>query len=187
MGDWLYMSALRSSLKERSLAILDILTRLTRKMTEGELIQLTMLGDQISAKTNISIFFVGRPLIFSGCCEIGAILGGVGPKEQAAVREYGMDLGLRFSWLTMCSISHRRNRFGKASGADLLEGKITLPLLLLQKSEPSVKSMLIDVMYEGNYADGTRRTLLEKLELHGILENVRIRCPCICEQSQEKP
>jgi octaprenyl-diphosphate synthase len=44
MGDWLYMSAFETSLKERSLEILDILTRLTRKMTEGELIQLTMLG-----------------------------------------------------------------------------------------------------------------------------------------------
>jgi octaprenyl-diphosphate synthase len=38
MGDWLYMSAFETSLKERSLRILDILTRLTRMMTEGELI-----------------------------------------------------------------------------------------------------------------------------------------------------
>ena len=34
MGDWLYMSAFETSLKERSLEILDILTRLTRKMTD---------------------------------------------------------------------------------------------------------------------------------------------------------
>src|SRR5688572_33335165 len=45
MGDWLYMSAFETALKERSLEILDILTRLTRKMTEGELIQLTMIGN----------------------------------------------------------------------------------------------------------------------------------------------
>src|SRR5215218_8443801 len=45
MGDWLYMSAFESSLKERSLDILDILTRLTRMMTEGELVQLTHLGN----------------------------------------------------------------------------------------------------------------------------------------------
>src|SRR5438874_2391910 len=44
MGDWLYMSAFETSLQERSLEILDILTRLTRKMTEGELLQLTLLG-----------------------------------------------------------------------------------------------------------------------------------------------
>ncbi|MEP6707411.1 MAG: polyprenyl synthetase family protein, partial [Pyrinomonadaceae bacterium] len=45
MGDWLYMSAFETSLAERSLAILDILTAVTRKMTEGELLQLTLLGD----------------------------------------------------------------------------------------------------------------------------------------------
>ncbi|QYO62208.1 polyprenyl synthetase family protein [Leptolyngbya sp. 7M] len=45
MGDWLYMSAFESSLRERSLSILDILTRLTRKMTEGEIIQLSTTGN----------------------------------------------------------------------------------------------------------------------------------------------
>ena len=44
MGDWLYMSAFETSLAERSLPILDILTHVTRKMTEGELLQLTLLG-----------------------------------------------------------------------------------------------------------------------------------------------
>jgi len=44
MGDWLYMSAFETSLAERSLAILDILTAVTRRMTEGELLQLTLLG-----------------------------------------------------------------------------------------------------------------------------------------------
>src|SRR5438876_6348069 len=44
MGDWLYMSAFETSLAERSLPVLDILTAVTRKMTEGELMQLTLLG-----------------------------------------------------------------------------------------------------------------------------------------------
>ena len=45
MGDWLYMSAFETSLAERSLPILDILTAVTRKMTEGELLQLLLLFD----------------------------------------------------------------------------------------------------------------------------------------------
>src|SRR2546430_9385879 len=44
MGDWLYMSAFETSLAERSLPILDILTAVTRKITEGELLQLTLPG-----------------------------------------------------------------------------------------------------------------------------------------------
>src|SRR5215216_1182547 len=45
MGDWLYMSAFETSLAERSLPVLDILTSVTRKMTEGEILQLALLGD----------------------------------------------------------------------------------------------------------------------------------------------
>ena len=175
MGDWLYMSAFESSLKERSLEILDILTRLTRKMTEGELIQLTMLGNaDISEDEYFDILRRKTAYLFSGCCEIGAILGGVGPQEQRALRDYGMDLGIAFQLADdLLDFTADESVLGKASGADLLEGKITLPLLLLQKAEPSIKSTLIETMYDGRYADGVRERLLEKLKLQGILENVR--------------
>ena len=97
MGDWLYMSAFETALRERSLEILDILTRLTRKMTEGELIQLTMIGN--AAITRDEYFDILRrktAYLFSGCCEIGAILGGARHEEQAALRDYGMNLGIAF-------------------------------------------------------------------------------------------
>jgi len=55
MGDWLYMSAFETSLAERSLAILDILTAVTRKMTEGELLQLTLLGRTDVSEEHISM------------------------------------------------------------------------------------------------------------------------------------
>lgn len=75
MGDWLYMSAFETSLKERSLEILDILTRLTRKMTEGELIQLTMIGNtDITEEDYFDILRRKTAYLFSGCCEIGGIL-----------------------------------------------------------------------------------------------------------------
>src|SRR5690606_25010505 len=97
MGDWLYMSAFETSLRERSLEILDILTRLTRKMTEGELIQLTMIGSlNITEDDYFDILRRKTAYLFSACCEIGAILAGAGKAEQDAMREYGMDLGIAF-------------------------------------------------------------------------------------------
>src|SRR5215218_6599179 len=97
MGDWLYMSAFETSLKERSLEILDILTRLTRKMTEGELIQLTTVGDvRISEARYFDILERKTAFLFAGCCEIGAILGGADAEEQTAMRDYGMNLGIAF-------------------------------------------------------------------------------------------
>ena len=77
MGDWLYMSAFETSLAERSLPILDILTRVTRKMTEGELLQLTTLGrTDLSEQQYLDIIQRKTAFLFSACCEVGAILGG---------------------------------------------------------------------------------------------------------------
>src|SRR4029434_7690856 len=43
-GDWLYMPSFQMALRERTFRILDILIELTRKMVEGELIQLAKIG-----------------------------------------------------------------------------------------------------------------------------------------------
>ena len=83
MGDWLYMSAFETALRERSLEILDILTRLTRKMTEGELIQMTMIARlDITAQDYFDILRRKTAYLFSACCEIGAILGGASLEVQ---------------------------------------------------------------------------------------------------------
>src|SRR5215475_5012181 len=97
MGDWLYMSAFETSLAERSLSILDILTRVTRKMTEGELLQLTLLGDaEVSEAQYFDVLKRKTAYLFSASCEIGAILGGANESQQAALRDYGLNLGTAF-------------------------------------------------------------------------------------------
>src|SRR5881275_3045033 len=94
MGDWLYMSAFETSLAERSLPILDILTAATRKMTEGELLQLTFIGStEITEAEYLDILQRKTAYLFSTCCEIGAIMGEADAVQQSALRDYGMNLG----------------------------------------------------------------------------------------------
>jgi octaprenyl-diphosphate synthase len=175
MGDWLYMSAFETSLKERSLAILDILTRLTRKMTEGELIQLTMIGNaSITEDEYFDILKRKTAYLFSGCCEIGAILGGADAVTQGAMRDYGMNLGIAFQLADdLLDFTANESVLGKAAGADLLEGKITLPLIYLQRDEPQIKAMLEQIMHDGVYDDDVRGAIMDKLEAHQTLENIR--------------
>ena len=177
MGDWLYMSAFETSLKERSLEILDILTRLTRKMTEGELIQLTTLGkSDISEAEYFDILLRKTAFLFSACCEIGAILGNAAKAQQTALRDYGMNLGTAFQLADdLLDFTADDEILGKASGADLLEGKLTLPLILLVKENPSIKKDLEKVMQDGDYREIEREIILEKLENSGILEQMRER------------
>jgi octaprenyl-diphosphate synthase len=175
MGDWLYMSAFETSLQERSLEILDILTRLTRKMTEGELIQLTTLGKSgISEIEYFDILERKTAYLFSACCEIGAILAGAPNDWQIALRNFGMNLGTAFQLADdLLDFTAEEEVLGKASGADLLEGKLTLPLILLVKKEPEVKSDLEKIMRNGDYRHFSRRMLLEKLEAAAMLEETR--------------
>ena len=177
MGDWLYMSAFETSLQERSLEILDILTRLTRKMTEGELIQLTTLGrSDISEAEYFDILQRKTAYLFSACCEIGAILGGVSKDEQNDLRDYGMNLGTAFQLADdVLDFTASGEVLGKASGADLLEGKLTLPLILLVEKKPDIKKNLEKIMYDGSYENVPREILLENLESAGLLKETRKR------------
>ncbi len=136
MGDWLYMSAFETSLAERSLPILDILTSVTRKMTEGELLQLTLLGHaDISEAQYFDVLKRKTAYLFSASCEIGAILGGASEKQQTALRDYGLNLGTAFQLIDdLLDFTSSEDALGKAAGADLLGGKVTLPIDLPARS-----------------------------------------------------
>jgi octaprenyl-diphosphate synthase len=176
MGDWLYMSAFETSLKQRSLEILDILIRLTRKMTEGELIQMTLIGSvDISEDRYFDILKRKTAYLFSGCCEIGAILSGASTKQRIALRDFGMNLGIAFQLADdTLDFTSDDEAIGKATGADLLEGKMTLPLIRLIGTDPSVRAILEKVMDTGVYSAETRSEINRRLVDLGILEDAKL-------------
>lgn len=177
MGDWLYMSAFETSLQERSLPILDILTTLTRKMTEGELMQLTLLGrTDLGENEYFDVLRRKTAFLFSACCEIGAILGSAATELQAALRDYGMNLGTAFQLADdLLDFTAEEDILGKAAGADLLEGKLTLPLILLLKKDQSWRARLEKIMHDGDYRKVSRDNLLNALEETNALAETRQR------------
>lgn len=177
MGDWLYMSAFETSLAERSLPILDILTTVTRKMTEGELLQLTLLGrTDLSEEQYLDILQRKTAFLFSACCEIGAILGGADDERRGALKDYGLQLGTAFQLVDdLLDFTATEEILGKAAGADLLEGKLTLPLIYLLEQDSSLREDVQTVMREGNYERVNRKMLLDAVETSGALERARER------------
>jgi octaprenyl-diphosphate synthase len=177
MGDWLYMSAFETTVQERSLEIIDILTRLTRKMTEGELIQLTTIGSlSISEDEYFDILRRKTAFLFSACCEVGAILGGADLATQQAMRDFGLELGVAFQIADdILDLTSEADQLGKAAGTDLIEGKLTLPLISLLEKEPSLRPVFERVMLDGDYSGFSRQDLKGKLESHGVLQEIRKR------------
>lgn len=177
MGDWLYMSAFETSLAERSLSILDILTRVTRKMTEGELLQLTTLGrTDIGEQQYLDIIKRKTAYLFSACCEVGAILGGASEAEQKALADYGMNLGTAFQLTDdLLDFTSTDDMLGKGAGVDVLGGKVTLPLIYLMVSEPATRELVQTVITEKAYESVSRRELMMGVERVGGLERTRLR------------
>jgi octaprenyl-diphosphate synthase len=177
MGDWLYMSAFQTALRERSLEILDILTLLTRKMTEGELIQMTLIGSlAITEEDYFDILRRKTAYLFSACCEIGGILADADETQQAALRRYGMELGTAFQLTDdMLDLLSDETQLGKAAGTDLLEGKLTLPLIALLAKEPNLRPAFEKIMFDGSYERLSRNEIKEKLIFHGILDELKLR------------
>ena len=186
MGDWLYMSAFETSLAERSLPILDILTSVTRKMTEGELLQLTLLSDAgISEAQYFDVLKRKTAYLFSASCEIGAILGGASEKQQTALRDYGLNLGTAFQLIDdLLDFTSSEEALGKAAGADLLGGKVTLPLIYLRDMEPKSLEMVQTVLREGKYGHVKQADLLEEMTRTGALKRARARADEYAEEAR---
>lgn len=175
MGDWLYMSAFETALDERSLEILDILTSLTRKMTEGEIIQMTMIARlDISVEDYFNILRRKTAYLFSACCEIGAIQAKADDVTKVAMRNFGLDLGIAFQLADdLLDLTADSESLGKNAGADLLEGKLTLPLIKLVEAEPKMRAVFEQIMLDGNYESFSRDQIREHLESAGIIDDMK--------------
>lgn len=187
MGDWLYMSAFETSLSERSLPVLDILTSVTRTMTEGELIQLMLLGrSDLSEEQYFDVLRRKTAHLFSACCEIGALLAGASPLERQALRDYGLYLGTAFQLVDdLLDFTSLDDSLGKAAGVDLTEGKMTLPVIYLIAEDAGWRAAAQAVMREGNYDEISRAALLEAAERTGAITRAQARATEYARRAQK--
>lgn len=170
LGDWLYMKAFETSLAERSWPVLDILTAVTRKMTEGELLQLTLIGrTDLSEAQYFDVLQRKTAFLFSACCEIGGLLAGASPSICEGLGEYGLHLGTAFQVIDdLLDCTTTESALGKAAGADLLEGKLTLPLIYLLRADEAWREQFQTVMWEGSYLKVAREGIVRSLKENGI-------------------
>lgn len=186
MGDWLYMSAFETSLAERSLPVLDVLTRVTRKMTEGELLQLTFLGrSDVNEGNYLDILKRKTAFLFSASCEIGAILGDGSEEQLSALSDYGMHLGTAFQLTDdLLDFTADAESLGKAVGADLLGGKVTLPLIYLMEQDPDTTQMVQTVLVERNFESVNSQSLLDRILETGSLDRARAKADEYAENAR---
>ena len=133
LGDYLYIKSMALALTQDSLDVIRLLCDVTLRMIEGEIYQLTKQGDvDISEEEHYEIIRRKTAFLFSGCAEIGGLLGKCTDEQRVALREYGLELGLAFQIVDdLLDYTADQVALGKPIGGDLREGKVTLPIIFL--------------------------------------------------------
>ncbi len=131
VGDFLFAKSFSIMVRDGNLDILKTLSDATTQMAEGEVLQLISTSDiEIDEEHYIEVVRNKTAVLLSAASRCGAILGGCSPAEEEALAAYGMDLGIAFQFMDdALDYVAEQSEFGKECGHDLLEGKVTLPLI----------------------------------------------------------
>ncbi|CAN5479587.1 polyprenyl synthetase family protein [soil metagenome] len=173
LGDYLYIKSMAMALTHDSLEIIRLLCDVTLRMIEGELYQLTKTGDvDISEDEHFEIIRRKTAFLFGGCAQIGGMLGGVTPEREAALRDYGFNLGVAFQLVDdLLDYTADQTALGKPIGGDLREGKVTLPIiLLLRRGGEAAGSLIREVVQERSVSVDQWREILRLLREHRVTD-----------------
>jgi octaprenyl-diphosphate synthase len=173
LGDYLYIKSMGMALTVDSLELVRLLCDVTRRMIEGELYQLTKVGDvDISEEEHLEIIRRKTAHLFGGCAGIGAMLGKLSEDRQLALRDYGINLGIAFQLVDdLLDYTADETVLGKPVGGDVREGKMTLPAIyLLQKAGDSARVLLDSMVRDRRFTPDAWNELRALLAEHRVLD-----------------
>lgn len=154
-ADYLYASCFDLALNALNPEIVQVLTKTTQRMTEGEMYQIEKRDQWLSVDDYYSIIRSKTAYLFSASTGLGAILAGESPETVQKMFDFGMNFGMAFQ-ITDDALDYEAqgDQWGKRVGADLKEGKQTLPLLYtLEGASPSDREDLIRELNNGRDFD----------------------------------
>jgi octaprenyl-diphosphate synthase len=172
-GDWLYMTAFWIALQERKFEILDILIDVTRRMVEGELIQLERKHRlDITESEYLEICRHKTAYLFSSCAQLGAVAAEQ-PRELAErMASFGCALGMAFQLTDdLLDFTADESVLGKPVLKDLEEGNVTLPFIEMMKRAPEEdRRFLQSMVQERRYTPENMRRVMRLVRVTGALQ-----------------
>ena len=120
--------------------------------------------------------------LFAAACRLGALASGRGNRELEALDTYGRRLGLAFQMLDdLLDVSGPADRTGKHRGTDLLDGTVTLPLILAAEREPG----LADVDLRAVTTQADAEALCDRIAATGALGETRARATALVQEAKQ--
>lgn len=132
VGDFLFARSFNLMVETGSLAVLDILSRTSSVIAEGEVRQLQAIENIATDRAEyMAIIRAKTAALFAAAAEASAVLADASPKRREALATYGMELGLAFQLVDdALDYGGVEGKLGKKPGDDFREGKVTLPMAL---------------------------------------------------------
>lgn len=145
VGDFLLARVSSIAVETGNLEIVKALAEITENMSQGEIHQLINKGKlNISEREYFEVIRRKTAVLFQGACRIGAMIANAPPEKVSALSDYGFNLGMAFQMTDdLIDYTSDTQILGKEVGADLREGKLTLPVIYALKEANAADGVLM--------------------------------------------
>ncbi|MBW1616903.1 MAG: polyprenyl synthetase family protein [Deltaproteobacteria bacterium] len=175
-GDFLLARSLSvAALMEKSEAI-SVMAGIMENMAKGEIEQLKRQRDiTLSEAEYLFIIKCKTAVLIEGACKIGAIISDAEQKKIDSIARYGYNIGIAFQMADdLLDYTSDTSVLGKEIGADLKEGKLTLPLIYaLNAAEPEDKKKIETIITNKDFSEKNFNMLLKLLHRYKGIDYTR--------------
>ena len=153
VGDYLYSRSFELMVSVQSLRVMEILSRTTTAIAEGEVLQLLNCNNPATTEQHyLKVISRKTAILFSTAVQLAAVLAGAPEEVEQGFKDYGLHLGIAFQ-LIDDALDYRAKpeELGKNLGDDLADGKPTLPLIYaMEKADPAQTAILRQAIEQGD-------------------------------------
>lgn len=153
VGDYLYSSAFEMMVRTDNMRVMDIMSKTTTAIAEGEVLQLLNCNNpETSEAKYLEVIARKTAILFSTATRLAAVVSGTDAATEEALAVYGQQLGVAFQ-LIDDALDYKANseELGKNLGDDLAEGKPTLPLIYaIQHGDERQSQIVVDAIRQGS-------------------------------------
>ena len=189
VGDFLFSRSFELMVADGSLRILEILSRASSVIAEGEVLQLmTQNNLQTTEASYLEVIRAKTAELFAAASRIGAVVAERPHEEEMALDRFGRDLGIAFQLVDdMLDFSARQTELGKSIGDDFRDGKVTLPILLaFARGDEEERAFWRRTLEEMDQCPADLEHATALVERHGALAETLSRARGLCSERDRR-
>ncbi len=174
VGDFLLARSLSIGVKTGSMKVIRVIAEITENMSQGEIQQLSKKGNlDLSEEEYTEVIERKTAVLIEGACRVGAIIANAEEEEETAISTYGLNLGIAFQMADdLLDYTSDTDSLGKEVGADLREGKLTLPVIFsLKQASSEDRTWMENIIKTEVFSVEEFEKLIEMLKKYGGIKH----------------